>query len=156
MKRKILGNILASFLIPVLLSVRWFPSIYKGVFHGVYEYYDVQVDTFGELLMNIYGGANYFLGAVLGGLIILLPFQLIKNGYYRSGKHLSFTKKWMILSSIFLGLIILFGTFSNIWWIPYWKNIYYILFSLGFGLIIAGLLYLCVDRYVERQPEKGK
>lgn len=154
MKRKIIGNILVSLLIPILFSVRWFPAIYKGIFYGEYEYYDFQVNTFGELLGYIYGGVGYFFGAILGYIAIILPFQIIKESRYNKGKVNSFKFKWVIISLIVLLWILIFGTFSNIWMVPWWHNLIYIGFSFGFGLICNTVLYLGVDRYVEHLPAK--
>ncbi|MCL7986760.1 hypothetical protein M8998_02280 [Sphingobacterium sp. lm-10] len=82
--------------------------------------------------------------------MILLPFQLVKDHYTGMGKSLSFGKKVFALSLLISILICLFGSFSNIWTIPWYYNFIYIVYAFGFGLLFTTLLYVMVDRYVEK------
>lgn len=151
MKRKVLINTLMSLLIPFFFMIRWLPNIYAGVFHGEYRYYDYRVNSLWELLSYVYGGWTYLIGAIVGGLVILLPFQLIKDGSEEKGTPLSFIKKWGVLSGIVLGWVLVFGSFSNIWTPPWWYNFIYPVFALVFGFVFNTLLYFGIDRYVKRE-----
>ena len=151
MKRKVLINTLVSLLIPFFFMIRWLPNIYAGIIHGEYRYYDYRVNSFWELLSYVYGGWTYPIGAIVGGLVILLPFQLIKDGSEEKGTPLSFIKKWWILSGIVLGWVLAFGSISNIWTTPWWHNFIYPVFALIFGFVFNTLLYFGIDRYVEEE-----
>lgn len=82
--------------------------------------------------------------------MFLLPFQLIKDHYYKIGKRLSFYKKILLFSLIVGCLIIFWGLFSNIWIYPIYHNLIYLVYAFGSGVIFGSLLYFSVDRYVEK------
>src|SRR5690606_3121954 len=128
--------------------IRWWPNLYEGLFHSVYEYDDFRVQNFWELIDYVYGGWNYLLGAVIGGVMILFPFQVLKDSRYKKGRSLSFKGKWMILSGIVLGWILILGTFSNIWAIPWWYNLVYPIFALVVGLVFNTILYFWIDLHM--------
>lgn len=67
---------------------------------------------------------------------------------------MSFVQKWLGITVLILGTVLLFGTFNNIWMFPWWHNLIYTVFSFGFGLICNTVLYLGVDRYVEHLATK--
>lgn len=146
--RKILGNIVASLIAPLVFLIRWMPNVLNGVFYGEYEYYDFEISSLGELLHHIYG-KGYFGLSFISLVIIFLPFQLIRNHYAKIEEPLSFIKRWIILASILLLLIVLFGTFSNIWAIPWYHNFIYIVYAIGFGLFFTALLHFLIDMHEE-------
>ncbi len=144
--RRILGNLIASLIAPIVFLVRWTPNVINAILYGEYEYYDFEISSTGELLSKIYG-KGYFGLSLISLIIIFLPFQLIKNYYAKEEKPLSFINRSIALASILLLLILLFGTFSNIWAIPWYHNFIYIAYAIGFGLLFTTLLHFLIDRY---------
>jgi len=152
MIRKILGNLIIGLLSPIFLKIVWLPEVYNALFKNEYKYYSFRIETLSEFLYHIYG-ENYILIYLLNLIVILLPFQLIKDYYFKMDKLIVFSKKVVIFFILFSSIVILFGCFSNIWFIPIWKNIYYILFGLFYSFIFSSLLYIVIDRYLERSHE---
>lgn len=149
MYRKIIMNFLIGLLLPIALSVQWLPNVYDAFFKGVYKYYDFRIGSLREFLYHVYGN-SYFIDYVLFLIMFLLPFQLIKDHYYKIGKRLSFYKKILLFSLIVGCLIIFWGLFSNIWIYPIYHNLIYLVYAFGSGVIFGSLLYFSVDRYVEK------
>lgn len=146
MIRKIIGNLLVGTLLPVLASFRWWPNIYNAILYKEYEYYDFHIETLRELLNEIYG--EYFLSYIIFLFLLLLPFQLIKDYCFRKkNKRLALWKKCLILTGIIvLEFLVLFrGPITQM-------QVRVVLFGsmLLMGIIIALILYISVDRYVER------
>ncbi len=137
-------NLLVGLLLPIALKIRWLPSVYDAVFKGVYKYYDVKIDSLNEFLYYVYG-KSYFLEYLILVAFFLLPFQLIKD-YFRSRKiKLTFIQKWAILTGILILWVIL--------WLPLGLNadsLKYFFVTIVFGFLFAGLLYLCIDQYEEK------
>jgi hypothetical protein len=146
MIRKIIVNLLVAFFIfPTFIFI-------KDLIIIDVEYYPYDLDR-NSLVDYLYVFWNHyfdFLIPIMLSLLILLPFQLIKDGQYRRGTRYSFARKWIILMSLLSGAILLWGSFSNIWVDPWWKNLYYLLFVALFGLSVNGLLYLFIDRRIEK------
>ncbi|RAV27408.1 hypothetical protein DN748_18820 [Sinomicrobium soli] len=155
--RKIIVPLFIALPIPIFLKIRWLPNVYDALFKGIYRYYDFEIETLREFIFHVYG-SSYFIDYVLSVLMLMLPFQLIKDYYSKKNIRLSFLKKWGILTCIVSGWIILLGTFSNIWWVPWYKNMIYIAYALFLGLICTTLLYFAIDRHVDKnnQPTKNK
>lgn len=80
-------------------------------------------------------------------LVVLLPIELLKDYKLKKGVKYSFTVKWFISIVVIMIPILLWGLFTNIWVVPWWKNLYYVVFSILFGLGITSILHLFVDRY---------
>ncbi len=146
MYRKIIMNFLIGLLLPIALSIRWFPHVYNAFFKGIYKYYDFRIESLGEFLYHVYG-RTYFIEYFVHLFVLFLPFQLIKDYYFNTKKiRLSFLKKWGVLTSILLVWMLL--------WVPlrleYWR---FFVFAIGFGLVFTALLYFTIDRYVEKIKE---
>ncbi len=148
MYRKIIVNGLAAFLIfPVISSFRY----WKNIAEGNYRYYDSYIHSFSEYIyVVVLRPMVYPLIPMFFLLTVLLPFQLIKDHYYKIGKRLPYYKKILLFSFIVGCLIMFWGLFSNIWIFPYYQNLIYIVYAFGFGIIFSTLLYLLIDRYVEK------
>lgn len=146
---KIILNLIVGIFIPIVLKIRWLPNLFEAVFYGKYNYYDFQINSLGEFLKEVYV-RGFWLEYVLGIILILLPFQLIKDNFHRKNKSLRFFRKVQILFGILIGWIIVLGTFSNIWIIPWWYNFVYLVYAVIFSLIFTSLLYFLVDRYAEK------
>lgn len=152
--RKILFNLVAAGVAPIILSFRWLPNVYDALIHQKYRYYYYQIETLGDFLYLVYG-KNYVLNFVILLIFIFLPLQLIKDSYFKNGRYhmLTFFRKWIILTAIVLGWIVFFGTFSNIWWTPpdLYKNLIYIVFAGGFSIIFTTFFHFTLDRF--QSPE---
>src|SRR5690606_19616615 len=108
MIRKIIGNLIIGLIMPILMLGRWFLNTYNAFVHGVYEYYDFHITSLSGYLYEVYG-KNYLFSFILAILFLLLPFQLIKDYYYRKRKGpLAFWKKMLILMGIVLVEVMLF------------------------------------------------
>ncbi len=149
---KIIANLTAGLLMPVILNIRWLPNVYDAVFNGVYRYYDFQIKSFGEFLYHVYG-SSYLIEYALSTILVLVPFQLIKDYFFKRKGKLSFLNKWGILTGIMVSWILICGSFSNIWWVPWYHNFIYLAFSVGFGLVFTTPLYFLVDRYTEKNKQ---
>lgn len=146
--RKIIGNMLVAIFMPIIASARWFPNIYKAIFHHVYEYYDFHIETLSELIYYTLF-ESFGLLYTWSLVFILFPFQLIKDYHYnRDKKGLALWKKCLLLSGI----------------IAFWFALLFrppitemkdriILFASIFliGTLFSLILYITVDRYVERK-----
>ena len=146
--RKIIFNAIIGFLVfPLLLQIkRW------GDF-------DVNlIEQYGSIkaIVLAFFIAFYFLNSTVFSIFILLPFQLIKDYYVTKGKKLSFLRKILWFSALVFALICVFGSFSNIWWVPWYKNMIYIAYALLLGLICTTLLYFMIDQYIEKTSDSGK
>ncbi|MCL7986757.1 hypothetical protein M8998_02265 [Sphingobacterium sp. lm-10] len=87
--------------------------------------------------------------------MILLPFQWLKDKKSKDGDALPFFHKWLWMVGLICTMIILWGSFSNIWIVPWWENFIYLFFAAVFGLVLTTFLYVTVDRYVEKMETRG-
>ncbi|RKE55990.1 hypothetical protein [Sphingobacterium detergens] len=148
LSRKIAGNLLVAMLAPIFFKIGWIPVVFDAVFYNKYKYYDFQIDSLGVFLKHVY--LETFIYEYLFAIIIIfLPFQLIKD-YLDRKSSVSFFRKMMLLSCIVAVAILLVGTFSNIWWIPWYENFKYLVFSLGFGVLFSSILDVVIDRHIEK------
>jgi len=145
MFRKIFYNAFAAFfLFPLLLNFKYWIDF--GI-NPIKKY-----ATFQEaVIQEFFNDSLYFILAFAFLILILLPYQLIKDSNLNKGRKMSIGKKVLLFTGLICGLIILFGSFNNIWWRPWYKNLYYIVFALSFGLFFAIFLHLSIDRYEERK-----
>ncbi|ATL43526.1 hypothetical protein DSC47_10755 [Elizabethkingia miricola] len=147
--RKYISNLLIGLLIPLFLKLRWISNVYDAVVYEKYKYYDFQINSLNEFLYNVIG-KSYLFDYILGVILILFPFQIIKDRLIYKGKKISFLQKVLLLSGIVMFEILVVGSFSNIWQTPWWSNLVYFIFSLTFGLLFTTLLYFTLDRYIEK------
>ena len=146
--RKIIATLLASLLAPIIGLFRWLPNVAEAILYQRYTYYDFQITSLREFLCLVY--CHSFLSISLLALIIFfIPFQITKDYYVKKGRTMSFFEKVGFLSLLMAMVIIIFGSFSNIWIIPWYKNLLYIFFALGFGIFFATLLFFLVDKHEE-------
>jgi tellurite resistance protein TehA-like permease len=148
--RKIGFNIVMGFFVfPLLLQIdQWLSSGTNPI----------RQDGAGlrAMVVAFFGEPFYFLNAIVFSILILLPFQLIKDHYYTRGKRLQFPQKVLYFSILVLILITIFGSFSNIWWVPWYKNMVYVAYAFGLGLICTAILYFTIDQYVEKNKQPSK
>lgn len=148
--RKMVGIIFCALLSPIAFSIRWLPNVIKAILYEKYEYYDSHVTTLRQFLSLVYHAS--YIEVFLSLFFIFLPFELIKHYRYEKNYDLSFLKKIGILSGIVVLLILAFGSFSNIWVIPWYKNFVYLIFAICFGLFFGTILHFMVDRYQKKKP----
>ncbi len=146
--RKLIGNLLAATVAPILLQVGVLPNVFRAIFYGEYKYYDFKIDSLKEYLLTVYSG--YFLFYFVTLVFVLLPFQLIKNHYNEQGIRLSFLKKSGILSGIVLFYFLIAGLFFVNLFFPVWYyNLHYLLIATVFGVVMSAILHLLVDSAIE-------
>jgi len=152
--RKILVNLLAAFVVfPIFMSTKY----WKNILTGHYRYYDAYYEKLTDYIyVTVIHAMGYPVMPIFVLFCVFLPFQLTKDYYSEQKKKLSIYKKILILSTLTVGLIILFGSFSNVWVVPLYRNLLYLVYSLVFGGFFAGLFYILIDRYEERLPENNR
>lgn len=152
MVEKIICNMVICLIMPLLNLFR-LPFLFDAIFYQKYIYYDFDINSFSEFFYYVYG-KDYFIIYFIFLLFILFPFQLIKDYYFRKDIYLPFFKKVIILMCIIISFILLLGTFSNIWVLPWWKNLAYVVYSFIYSLILSTLTYYSIDKYVEYKNQK--
>lgn len=132
MLRKIFVNcIIAFILFPILIFIR------DLLVTSVELNNSISIPKFLSFLHDT--GYPYISIAFL--LIILLPFQLIKNYFNKKGKHLSLLSRVGIFSGYFILVIFILWGRDVVSVVLF----YYLLIS----VVITTLLYFFVDRYEE-------
>ena len=153
MIRKIIYNSLVSLIMPFVFNFRWLPGLYDAIFNNVYSYYDFQINSVREYFKIVFL-FSYLPVTILSLLGIFLPFQLIKDFYWRKGKPLTIKNKIAFLTGIIIFYILVFGSFNNIWTIPWYNNFFYLLFAFIFGILFTLVLYLSIDKYVQKNHKR--
>lgn len=148
--RKILINLFCAFIVQFFLLIRWLPNLIDAVFYQKYVYYNFKINSLSEFILIVYGD-SYIIMSLIAMIFIFLPFQLIKDYYYKKGVFLNLFQRIGILTGIFIILILIFGAFNNIWVAPWYKNILYLAFAIGFGTLFSIILYFTIDRYEIRK-----
>lgn len=145
MKRKFIGNLFLALVVPFLLMLQHLPAIYVGLVYGKYKYYDFEITSLSEYLSRLFDLTFFVISYVLSLVFILLPFQLIKNRYYRKrGKPLVLWKKMLIL----IGIVTFAMALGNR--APIYSALGIFLgYGLGLGIPLAWLAERFIDRYVE-------
>ncbi|WP_143053970.1 hypothetical protein [Parapedobacter koreensis] len=149
MLRKVVVNVVTALVgFPIVISIRYWGNLIEGN----YKHYDAYYDSLPKYLYKvIVHPLVYPLVPLLFLLFILLPFQLIKDSRSEKGKPFSYLQKVGIFSLIVVAMIAFWGLFTNLWAIPYYRNVIYLAYALGLGLVFATLLYFLVDRYTEKR-----
>lgn len=145
---KIIGNLFIGLFIPFLLKLRWLPNLYDAIFFKKYTYYDFNIDTLSEFLYYLYG-ESYLIEYIFSLILFLIPFQLIKDFFYKKNNRLSLIKKTLILNLVLIICVIIIGIFSNIWFIPWWYNFIYVIYSFFLSIIITVSSYFIIDKHTE-------
>ncbi len=145
---KIIGNLFIGLFIPFLLKLRWLPNLYDAIFLKKYTYYDFNIDTLSEFLYYLYG-ESYLIEYIFSLILFLIPFQLIKDFFYKKNNRLSLIKKTLILNLVLIICVIIIGIFSNIWFIPWWYNFIYVIYSFFLSIIITVSSHFIIDKHTE-------
>lgn len=151
MTRKILVNILLSF---ITLPLFFFA---KDLIIIDPKYYRHELDrtSFMDYFIVFFNHYIDPLIAFLFLILILLPFQLIKDWSYTKGVRLPLLIKCLIFAIIFMFYYALLarGYMSYIMSsspMEYWGPV------IGFGIFYPVVLYFLVDRYVEKRKSPDK
>lgn len=148
MKRKIIVNLIVACLMPILILGRWLPNTFDAIVYGVYKYYDFHITSLSEYLYEVYG-RHFMIYFIFPLLFMLIPFQVIKDQYYRKVKRLLILwKKILILMTIVLLEVMLFVRGPIYDW-----YVMYLGVAIGLGVPISIILYFLIDRYVEREQQ---
>jgi len=147
MLRRLLANVLLAYILfPLIILTRHWNTI----LNGVYRIEDAYYDSFKEYMVAHLHQTAYPLLPTLFLLLILCPFQLIKDYFNRKGRPLSLWIKCPIFS---LFVTVCYALLSR----GYLANIMrYSPMSFWGPIILAGiifpvLLYFLVDRFVEKR-----
>ena len=143
--RKLISNLLAALLAPIILSVVQLPRLYNAVFYNIYDCQSYRYSSLKEFLCAVY--CEVYPVVFVLSLLIFLPFQLIKNHYYKKGRKLSFIKRIGLMALIVIALVCFFGTFISLWLFPLSHNVFYIGLALGIAVVFTPLFHFLVDRY---------
>lgn len=143
--RKITINIFIAFVVfPFVMRIKYWIDFQINPMEQYNSLYKI-------LIYEFVGKQLYYILSFSFLLLALLPYQLIKDNRLRKGKKDSILHKGLIFTGILCALVVLLGSFSNIWMIPWYKNFLYILFMLFPGFFFAGMLYFLVDKHEERK-----
>ncbi len=142
--RKFIFNLLIPFITDTLVVV--IPSMWSNILNNNYHVYDTHYDSLWEYFIGVIRNSGYPESIFLYTISILVPFQLIKDFFYKiKNNKLSLFLKCIILSI----LTVIFYTFIISLYtteIPLSTLIQFI----ALGLINAILLFVFVDRYTEK------
>lgn len=142
MKRRIVVNVILAFIIlPVIkMAFDYYYLKENGsrMFSGTFLEYEKLFAPYVFL-----GMSPSFL------LLILWPYN-----YIILKKRRTLFVKILIFELIFIALICLIGTVSNIWTIPYWTNLMYVAKTLPLSCLFASIIHFTVDRYERWESEK--
>lgn len=142
--RKIIFNLLIPFFTYTLVVV--IPSMWSNILSNNYHVYDTRYDSLWEYFIGVIRNTGYPFTILFYTIAILVPFQLIKDFFYKiKNNKLSLFLKCLILSI----LTVTFYTFIFSLYtteIPLSTMVQFI----ALGLICAILLYVFVDRYMKK------
>lgn len=150
MTRKIIVNLLASF---VLVPTIFISKYWENIISGNYQYYDNHYYTLSKYIYILLHEQGYPILSVFSLLCIFLPYQIIKDYFFRKKIKIIFIYKIILLIIIIGFIVLIFGSLYDIWKSPWWGNYIYIIFVIGLGTFFTSLLYFTVDRYVEVQKD---
>lgn len=147
MIRKILINIFTAFVIfPFLLSFKEWGNI----FNGIYKIEDAHFETFKEYFFIYLRSTAYPILSILFLIIILMPFQLIKDYFYGKGKPLSLFLKCTAFLFLFTLSSMIFAR-GYLFYIVSVKALIFFVPVFLFGVFYPLFLFYTIDKYVERK-----
>ena len=148
--RKLLMNTLIAFLLfPVVLSVRYWPNI----FQGIYRVEDAFYDSFWDFYKVILHEGLYPFSSIIFLFIILLPFQYIKDYFFEKKRRpLTFFSKCLVFCMLF-GMCYILITGRYFGYMVKYKPFLLYMPILVVGIFFPLILYFTVDRYVERKQD---
>src|SRR5690606_30994415 len=122
MKRKLIVNLIITFVIlPISVKLEDIFNVIRGEY-SVYDTYNSNLKDY--LSVTVFNVTNLII-ALFALVFVFFPFQLFKDYYCKKNKPLSFIRKVYLLSLIVISIILLLGSFSNIWAIPWYNNLMY-------------------------------
>ena len=95
----------------------------------------------------------FFQAPIIVLIVILLPYNLI---ILSLGKRhvLSLPQKTGIMMGVMVLALIMIGSFSNVWFYPYVKNLLYLVWFFFFALIFTYLIHVVADKDDPRMLHK--
>lgn len=156
MIRKIVVNLIAGFVIfPMIIFFKDLALIKELWYFGYGYSYDRNVlYDYVRIFINEYMIEDvFFLGSIFFTLLILVPFQLVKNYYYnRNGKGLRFLKKSLILWGL---LSVVFAFLFRPPMTEVQERIELFVSLLSIASFFTLLLYFTIDRFVEKARKQA-
>lgn len=138
---KIIVNLfVAFFILPLILVTKELNTVFSNDFNTNKEYIKLFLEDLGYPFISY-----LFL------IIILFPFQLIKDWYYRNNKKLVFIKKTGILLLLMINSFIIGHIFFDFLISSFLIEIFV---AIILSLVFTTILYFLIDKYVEIKPEK--
>ncbi len=139
MFKKILVNLGVAAIVPTLVDIKPF---YELVLHE-----DMSSEDFWNYV-QVYILPGFFFMFTIQILLILLPFQVIKDYYKYTDRAFSFKNKWILLT---INCTIVFGGFLLMGGIPPFQLALYFLLVIGiYSLVMTAILHFTADRYSGR------
>lgn len=136
MKRRIYINLLINYIfLPFILILRDYIEI------EILNTFDKYSGTFLDYI-NFRTLLMYLVLSTIFLLLILVPYNFI---IFKQPKK-PLLLKVLLFNFMIIIIISLWGLFSNIWYYPYWKNIYYLIYSLPLSISFVVMLHLFVDK----------
>ncbi|WP_293944785.1 MULTISPECIES: hypothetical protein [unclassified Sphingobacterium] len=144
MIRKITANLIVAFvIIPFILTA----GSWANIISGNYRIEDAYYNSLSEYIGVILHETAFPIFSILYLLLILLPYQLIKDRYYiKNGHGMSFWKKLLILTAMIALLWLLIFQYPISDW--YIKFLSYVI---GIAVSVSTILYFSVDCYSENK-----
>lgn len=153
---KIFGTILTAFLSPSFALLLKHKQIWRAIKTGYYNegytgYPDYPIDSFIDILRHVYTDPIdvQILMILILLVLVLTPLRFYKEDRYEKGQPISFLRQWFILGIVFCLACLVFAPYL------YTADIYTILgvlllLPLSFALYVNILLYLFVDRWINK------
>jgi len=148
--RKLIFNILAHFFTNTLVIA--LPNMWNNVLENNYHVYDTYYDTLWEYFLSQLNHLGYPYTVLFYTVVILIPFQLIKDFFYKIKKaKLSLLYKCLILTVMsVLFYTILASLYTNEFPVSFFIT------AIPIGIINALFLYFFIDRYTEKNNNMPK
>lgn len=136
MKRRIICNILLAFVLLPLIKLAF--TFTKMEINGDYSAYSGSFYSY----LKIIALTVFFTAPILFSVFVLLPY----NAIIIKKINLNFIYKIFLFEAILIVDLCILGTFMNLWYFPYWKNVYYLAYFIPYSLLFTGLIHVFVDR----------
>lgn len=90
---------------------------------------------------------TFFISPLIFGMFVLLPYNLII--LKKDVKKISLIKKIVYFLIVLVAALFVLGTFLNVWFYPYWRNIYYLVYFIPYSILFASIIHFWVDKKEE-------
>jgi hypothetical protein len=135
-KRTIVNILLAFIIVPIIKLVTDYINIEIKNDHTAFSGSFLEYET-------LIASTVFVITPLFFLLFVLLPYNMVilKIGLER----LNYLKKVCIFLLVCIIVICLLGTFMNVWFYPYWKNVYYLIYLIPCSFLFAGMIHVFAD-----------